>query len=235
MPGKHLSATDSDGAEAVPKTPQGPAAARRHTYHHGSVRDEARAVAHAMVLAQGGAAVSLREVAKALAVAPSALYRHYEDRAHLLSAVANSVHEELLAGLRSLRAGEPDARAAMASGSHHFLAFAQAQPALFRMMYDEEVIAHPKAAQWMPALKDTHAELLVMAAQAWPRLSEVALRERLIVYWSTLFGHAVVGSRGLLLAYMVEGVDPAAVTRQVVAAALGAFEDASSDDASKRC
>lgn len=217
MTGKHLRSVEADGAAG----PQ--AASRRRGYHHGSVPDEALAVARAMVVGEGQAAVTMREVAKALAVAPSALYRHYQDRAHLLAAVANGVHAELLAGLRALRASQPDAHAAMAAASEHFLDFARAQPALFRMMYDEEVIAHANAAQWLPALQATHAELLDMAARAWPQWSDVALRERLIVYWSTLFGHAVVGTRGLLLSYMLEGVDQAAVTRHVVAAAMGAF------------
>lgn len=237
MTGKHLTRGGAGRAVKREKGIERPAdaaaqaPATRSSYHHGSVPDEALAVARAMVVEQGQAAVTMREVARALDVVPSALYRHYEDRAHLLGAVANAVHEELLAGLRALCASPLDARAAMAAASWHFLDFARAQPALFRMMYDEEVIGHAKAAQWLPALQATHAELLAMAARAWPRLSAVALRERLIAYWSTLFGHAAVCTRGLLLAYMVEGASADAITAHVVAAALGAFERERGDDA----
>lgn len=230
MSGKHLKTGRSGRSAGQARVDQAPAdtapgaAATRSSYHHGGVPEAALVVARAMVVEQGQAAVTMREVARALAVVPSALYRHYEDRAHLLSAVANAVHEELLAGLRALRASPLSAHLAMVAASEHFLDFAQAQPALFKMMYDDEVIGHAKAAQRLPALEATHAELLAMAARAWPRLSAVALRERLIAYWSTLFGHAVVRTRGLLLAYMVEGASPEAVNAHVVAAALGAFE-----------
>ena len=60
-------------------------------YHHGSLPETL--VAHAIeLLDEGGAeAVTVREVARRAGVSPSAPFRHFPDRAALLSAVAEAV------------------------------------------------------------------------------------------------------------------------------------------------
>lgn len=197
---------------------------RRRGYHHGSVPLAALAVTRELVVRLGHAAVTMRDVATALGVAPSALYRHFQDRVDLLLALADEVHAELLSGLRSLCESAPGPRAALESGGHHFLEFASAQPQLFLMMYDNAITGAPDAQQRLPALQGTYRLLSELAADGWPALGSLEVHERMIGFWSTLFGYASVRARGLLLPYMLEGLQDEDLARGVVRTALGAFD-----------
>jgi AcrR family transcriptional regulator len=115
---------------------------KRTTYRHGDLR---RALVEAgMELARGGGpeAVVLREATRRVGVAPSAAYRHFEDRRALLDAVCSAalaklarVMEAELAGLS--RGGDPanDARARLRAVGTGYLRFAQAEPGLFRTAF----------------------------------------------------------------------------------------------------
>lgn len=205
----------SDTADAL-----NPEAAVR-PYHHGQLRSSALLAARQVVTQQGHVAVSMRELAQQLGVAPSALYRHFADRTALLLELADQVHAEHLVQLQVLQATAPDAWTALEDAGRHFLRFAQAQPRMFRMMYDDAVINAPRTEADSPSLELTYGLLLDLAAQAWPALKPQALRQRLIAYWSALFGCATLGSHSLLKPYMLIGLEPAAVEDAVLAMAMG--------------
>ncbi len=57
-------------------------------YHHGALREGALAVGAALLAEVGVAKFSLREVARRLAVTPTALYHHFPDKEDLLCALA---------------------------------------------------------------------------------------------------------------------------------------------------
>lgn len=190
-------------------------------YHHGRLRQAALEAARQVVAQQGHAALAMRELAQQLGVAPSALYRHFVDRTALLLELAEAVHAEHLAQLQALQASTPDAWATLEAAGRHFLRFAQAQPWMFRMMYDDAVINAPRAEADSPALQATYGLLLALGAQAWPRLDALALRQRLIAYWSALFGFASLASHSLLKPYMCQGLAPEALEAAVVAMAMG--------------
>lgn len=64
-------------------------------YHHGDLR--AALVDEALELArtEGPAGVSLREATRRVGVTPSAAYRHFLDRSHLVDAVARQIQEQM--------------------------------------------------------------------------------------------------------------------------------------------
>ena len=87
----------------------------RSTYHHGDLRRAALAEASAIARGGGPDAVTLREVARRLAVSPAAIYRHFPDRDALLGAVASNARRELarrmLEEMARVEASDPRARA----------------------------------------------------------------------------------------------------------------------------
>jgi AcrR family transcriptional regulator len=100
-------------------------------YHHGNLR-AALIEAALSLLAEGGPAVlSLREVARRAGVSHAAPYRHFDDRAALLSALAEhafvELEQRLVASDRSLEAL-----------GRAYLEFALDHPERFRLMFDGE-------------------------------------------------------------------------------------------------
>src|ERR687886_2165684 len=119
-----------------------PRPAKRPTYRHGDLQ---RALLEAGTeLARGGGpdAVVLREATRRAGVAPSAAYRHFEDRRAMLAAVCSAAQAELAVAMEAELAGLPcgetpadDARARLRAVGTGYLRFAQAEPGLFRTAF----------------------------------------------------------------------------------------------------
>jgi len=90
--------------------------------------------AGALLDAEGEAGVTLRALAKATGVSAMAPYRHFADKAALLGAVAEAGFAALATALREADRTEPAKAALVAQGLAYFR-FAQARPALFRLMF----------------------------------------------------------------------------------------------------
>lgn len=110
-------------------------AAEKAGYHHGALR-EALVDAGLAILAEGGnpAALSLREAARRAGVSAMAPYRHFPDKEALLAAVAAVGFERLATRLGHADAGATG-RAALVAQGQAYVAFALAEPALFRLMF----------------------------------------------------------------------------------------------------
>lgn len=123
-------------------TETGAGSPRRETYRHGDLR---RALLEAGTeLARGGGpdAVVLREATRRVGVAPSAAYRHFEDRRALLDAVCSAAQAELAVAIEkelagSSRDGNPAdaARASLWGVGTGYLRFAREEPGLFRTAF----------------------------------------------------------------------------------------------------
>ncbi len=108
----------------------------RKSYHHGDLRKALVDASRMLVEEKGSAHFSVAQAARAAGVSSAAPYRHFKDRDELLDAVAE-------AGLASLDARFAEAAAPFPSGSidalsaigQAYVAFAQAEPAVFRLMF----------------------------------------------------------------------------------------------------
>lgn len=93
---------------------------------------------------QGDTAISLRALAKQLGVSAPALYRHFSDRESLLAELAVSGFEELRERLLAVDQQVP--RRALIDIGLVYVAFAQDEPNLYRLMFGGRVLpkeAHP--------------------------------------------------------------------------------------------
>jgi AcrR family transcriptional regulator len=68
---------------------------KKNTYHHGDLRATLIQAAIKLLPVKGASGLSLREVAKAAGVSHAAPYRHFNDKAALLTALAQTGFEQL--------------------------------------------------------------------------------------------------------------------------------------------
>lgn len=110
-------------------------------YHHGDLRDALIAAALAILEAGGDpASLSLREAARRAGVSAMAPYRHFPDKEALLSAVATIGFARLGEALRQAD-GSPDPQEALVGQGVAYVAFACANPSLFRLMFGTALAA----------------------------------------------------------------------------------------------
>lgn len=194
---------------------------QERSYHHGNLREAALAAARLVIEEKGHDALSMRELAVQVQVAPSALYRHFSNRNDLLLAVANATHAELAAELRQVIAAHADPWDALEGACLAFLAFSQRHPALFRMLYDDEVTEAPGAEARLGEQAASYGLLMELFHRALPQSSPAQRRLRLVSLWSALYGYATIRTKNILRPYMTEGLSAAAMDRAMLQAALG--------------
>ena len=116
----------------------------RHPYHHGNLRRALLDEALATIRADGVDALTLRSIGERLGVSRTALYRHFADKAALLTAVATegfrALHERLVAAWEEGGRGD----AAFSAMGVAYVHFAVANPSHYRVMFGGFVEREPR-------------------------------------------------------------------------------------------
>ena len=117
---------------------------KHNNYHHGDLRNALLQVAAELVVSHGVEGFSLREAARRVGVTPTACYRHFEDKAALLTAVASEGFANLALRMES-GAGQDNegetlgekavAQQRFAAVGNAYIKFAVENPAQFRVMF----------------------------------------------------------------------------------------------------
>ena len=108
-------------------------------YHHGDLRRALVTGAGDILEADGMDALSLRSVAARAGVSHNAPYRHFPDRAALLSATAALGFDDLADRLATAgEAGDPDQ--AMSATGLAYVRFALARPQMYRLMFSGDLL-----------------------------------------------------------------------------------------------
>jgi AcrR family transcriptional regulator len=184
--------------------------AMRSTYHHGNVGPARIAAARELLDADGPGAVSLREAARRVGISATATYRHFQDKDHLLAAVAAEGYREFAEQLRA--AVHETGR--FADLGNAYIEFALAHPGMFRLMFgpllrererypdlgaaaDEAFAALRDGAEQLLGGRDEDVESVALAAWSFAHglarlvLDDVIPRERALkVCGAFLFAHA---------------------------------------------
>lgn len=113
--------------------------ARKHRYHHGALREALMEAALRLVDEKGLRGFSLREASREAGVAPSAPYRHFADRAALMTAIAEEAALALMELTEQALAEAPEAplQQYRAMGVT-YVKFAAEHPTRFLVMSDPE-------------------------------------------------------------------------------------------------
>ncbi len=154
------------------------------TYHHGNLRDALLTAGLEALEGAEGKPLSLRELARAVGVSATAVYRHFPDKQALDKALAAAGlkllgHEQLAAAERV-----GGGAAGFAETGRAYVRFALAHPALFRLMFTQgEPIAHTDEPDPARALLTANSRALAadperaerLALQAWSIAHGIAM------------------------------------------------------------
>ena len=113
---------------------------KRGRYHHGDLRRALLDAALGMLAREGGAALTLREVARRAGVTHAAPYRHFTDKQALLAAVAEEGFRMLSSEMASsAREQVGDPRRALEAIGTAYVRFATSQRAHFQVMFGKDI------------------------------------------------------------------------------------------------
>lgn len=190
-------------------------------YHHGNLRESLIDAALDVVERLGHQAVSLRELAQALEVSRGAPYRHFADREALLKAVAVRGFEQLLQAQADIAQAQPDKQRRVADAGRSFLAFTEAHPRLFMLMFDSTLLDQaPEDDELAASLQANYQAVGLTVGAVMAGASEDRVRLTLITLWSTLYGFARLRLESNLKPYMYGNLSRQDVEEAIIAAAF---------------
>lgn len=158
--------------------------AERTAYHHGNLRDALIAAAIELIAHDGAEKLSVREAAKLVGVSPGAPFRHFPNRAALLTAVAEQATEKLRTQVEQALLAHADQPPLVRFGAigHTYLQWAKAHPTHFRVISDRALIDYSASAsmqthnQWIRTQMAALLEQALGAHSATSALAQVAAR-----------------------------------------------------------
>lgn len=158
-------------------------------YHHGNLQ-AALLNAGLELLERGGtcADLALREVAREVGVSPAAVYRHYASKEALLTAMAIEGFQRLTAAQVEPVSNKIVTPVRFADMGRAYVRFAVRNPALFRLMFSDQIDSSRDAAL-MFAIEPLTANIEdAVARLAGPRFSSAMRRKAALRAWSLVHG-----------------------------------------------
>lgn len=179
----------------------------RHAYHHGDLRNALLSKALELVAERGPEGFSLREAAREVGVSPGAAYRHFADKAALLTALAIDGHARLAAAMERAVTRLPGpagtkvrAVAAMMAIGEAYVEHAVRHPSHFRVMFGPCIVEEGFAPGCAPSGRDAF-QILVDALDGLVAAGVVGPEARAgaeIGAWSGVHGLAALLVDGAL-------------------------------------
>ncbi len=135
------------------------------SYHHGDLRQALLETTRQMIAEEGVEGVTMRGLAQRIGVSRTAPYRHFENKAALLAAVAQEGFEELIKHLRCARTADPTLSPIIRfeKMGMSYVQFAIAQPTAYRLMYGADAVRaedHPKVREVVRRTLDELIEMI---------------------------------------------------------------------------
>jgi AcrR family transcriptional regulator len=118
----------------------------KRAYHHGDLRSALVEAGLELLRTRSADELSLREIARAVGVSATAVYRHFPDKAALLFALCQRGAAQLGEAQEAASAAAGGGAAGFDATGRAYVRFALANPALFRLMMSSDMPAgHFKA------------------------------------------------------------------------------------------
>lgn len=164
-------------------------AASAETYHHGHLKAALVGAARDHLAAAPPESLSVSAIAKTVGVSSGAPYRHFADREALLRAVALDALIRLESAMRDSAGGEPPGAPRVLAIGRAYLAFARAEPAVFRLTFGAAQ-GHARDAELQAQGPRTFGVLLDALAQADPDAEPDVIAARGLEMWAFVHGLA---------------------------------------------
>ncbi len=172
----------------------------RRTYHHGRLREALVEAALTLVGEEQSWNFSLRDLARRAGVSHTAPYRHFADKAEILSEIARIGFEKLALKLREslARAARRPLRARLSSIAVAYVRFALRHAAHYRVMFRPiNATNHQSPAIVAPA-DAAFAVLEELLAQLVPQMSPQQVARVAEHFWALVHGYAMLAIDGHL-------------------------------------
>ncbi|RMC35040.1 TetR/AcrR family transcriptional regulator [Paracoccus alkanivorans] len=189
------------------------------SYHHGDLRRVIIDTTLRMLKEDGGWQFTLREVARRAGVSHAAPYKHFPDKAALLSEIALIGFERLQEALLAAQVAAPDdLLAEFTAISHAYLTFGQNNPALYRLMFGGAIADTAKLHLEPRALGASRVVIdFLERGQAAGLVRKRPVQGQATACWAQLHGLTMLQLDGLLM--------PEKVGENAVEAALAALRE----------
>ncbi len=170
-------------------------------YHHGDLRAALLAAAEAVLTETGVEGFSLRAVAKRVGVSHAAPAHHFGDVQGVLTALAAEGFRRFLAAMQARQAAITggDAEALLVASGLGYLDFAEASPALFRLMFSS-VRPREETPELSAAARDAFGHLAADVARlrGVSPFEDSAAMEDVMAAWAMVHGVAELFISGRL-------------------------------------
>ncbi|WP_281647122.1 TetR/AcrR family transcriptional regulator [Parendozoicomonas sp. Alg238-R29] len=179
-------------------------------YHHGNLRQALLAVAFEHLKKTGPEKLSLRALAREIGVSQTAPYRHFPNKNLLFVAMAVEGFKKLEQRIRETSQAHDDASEALLSGAEHYIAFAQENPALYRLMFGSALNEWRKPEFMHGAPPAAFAALVEVMEKA---ISQGSITDEYPAWflakncWAQIHGHAMMAIDGMLDKGAPEGME----------------------------
>jgi AcrR family transcriptional regulator len=163
------------------------------TYHHGDLRATLLATVDEVLAEHGPDGLSLREVSRRAGVSHAAAYKHFADKAELLSVYVDAAFGAFEETLEAARTRARSPREALIAIGVAYVRFAWKRPAAFRLMFRPEFTG-ARIGDRRSAVTRTYDVLVetVAAAQAAGALKPGPLDIQVLAAWSMVHGLAKI-------------------------------------------
>ncbi|RUM18055.1 TetR/AcrR family transcriptional regulator [Rhizobium vallis] len=176
-------------------------------YHHGNLRPTLLSVARALLEEGGPQALSLREIGRRAGVSAPAAYHYFSSLDALAAALAEQGFAELSEEIDAALAGP---RRHLLAGGIAYVAFARANPGLYRLMFGEGFQAYSKGNEAIGASR--MRVYRQMKEDLEKRLAPEKVANAALFLWSLTHGLALLTIDGQI----EPGVDPDARVAEVL-------------------
>ncbi|MDZ7855625.1 TetR/AcrR family transcriptional regulator [Sphaerotilus sp.] len=176
-----------------------------------SLKEACVQAAREVIAEHGVESLSMRDVARKLAISHQAPYRHFESRDHLLAEIMRRCFADFARHLDGRpRTGQPEAD--LEAMGHAYLAYAREKPLEYRLMFGTpwpEPAQHPELVQHAVHAFDLLRESLRALHRDQPDAPAHVDRQALFI-WSTLHGMASITQADVMQhLQLAPGVEPA--------------------------
>ncbi len=114
-------------------------AERRARYHHGDLREALIAATRRLVMERGAENFTLADACRVAGVTTAAPYRHFRNKQEILEEIASRGFEQLMSKAMAVVAEKgPGTLEAIIAMGQAYVAFAENETALFRLMFGQE-------------------------------------------------------------------------------------------------
>jgi AcrR family transcriptional regulator len=155
----------------------------RKTYHHGDLRNALLKAAREVLEERGPSYLGLREVSRRVGVSAPSAYHHFPSRDALAMGLAEQGALEMA---NCLEVTPGVGNLTLLPYGEAYVAFAQANPALYRLMFGE---GFPEVSHYSGAVRDLRQRSFeIMKAALEKRLPEAQVPIAALFLWSLVHG-----------------------------------------------